>query len=170
MNNSLISFFSKCTNPIVEKAVKTAEEEIGDDKDISITLSSLTREIDQVELASVNLFQLDKAIKVVIKKQAETITNTGNADSRDDVCINVTTSVIELNDKVLGSLDAFLGLPSNLRHEVLDNVQKNVNATLNLLAGCLLEEIYEKEAHNLCNLQRVFDECYFDFNSHCYFW
>ncbi len=152
MGNFWVPFFSTCTSRVVEQAIKTAEEEIRGDGKPSLILKNLTLAIEKVDLAPKNLFQLDKIIESAVNKQVKAFNITLDDDSeRDGIAKNFTSAVMELDDKVLGSADAFVGLPLKERHEVINGIQMNVDATLHLLAENMVEQKYINGVNNLRN-------------------
>ena len=61
-------------------------------------------------------------------------------------------NLVQLNDLVFGSDAAFSNFSVNERYEAIDNVQKNVDETVRLLAKHLADETFEKEANHFGNL------------------
>ena len=149
---STIIIFSKCINPLIEEAINTAHTKISNDGDPSSTLANLAIAIEKDDFASGNIIQLDQTIKLAIAKQAEMLDSDDDIESRNAISKNFTNSVIELNDLVLGSDAAFSNFSVNERYEAIDNVQKNVDETVRLLAKHLADETFEKEANHFGNL------------------
>ena len=149
---STIIIFSKCINPLIEEAINTAHTKISNDGDPSSTLANLAIAIEKDDFASGNIIQLDQTIKLAIAKQAEMLDSDDDIESRNAISKNFTNSVIELNDLVLGSDAAFSNFSVNERYEAIDNVQKNVDETVRLLAKHLADETFEKEAKHFGNL------------------
>ena len=149
---STIIIFSKCINPLIEEAINTAHTKISNDGDPSSTLANLAIAIEKDDFASGNIIQLDQTIKLAIVKQAEMLDSDDDIESRNAISKNFTNSVIELNDLVLGSDAAFSNFSVNERYEAIDNVQKNVDETVRLLAKHLADETFEKEANHFGNL------------------
>ena len=149
---STIIIFSKCTNPLIEEAINTAHTKISNDGDPSSTLANLAIAIEKDDFASGNIIQLDQTIKLAIAKQAEMLDSDDDIESRNAISKNFTNSVIELNDLVFGSDAAFSNFSVNERYEAIDNVQKNVDETVRLLAKHLADETFEKEANHFGNL------------------
>ena len=149
---STIIIFSKCINALIEEAINTAHTKISNDGDPSSTLANLAIAIEKDDFASGNIIQLDQTIKLAIAKQAEMLDSDDDIESRNAISKNFTNSVIELNDLVLGSDAAFSNFSVNERYEAIDNVQKNVDETVRLLAKHLADETFEKEANHFGNL------------------
>ena len=107
-------------------------------------MNALTNVFKENELASGDIVQLDQTIQLAIDIQADlmSIDNT-DSNSRDSSSKVFAKSMIDLYDVVLLNKRAYWGLEWILRSESIDQVQKNVDDTLFLLAENLLDGIYQ---------------------------
>ena len=80
---------------------------------------------------------------------------TANSSFKDESSKNFTISVIDLSDVVMANSDAFWGLDWTARTEAIDQVQKNVDDTLYLLAENLLDTVFKYSAINYQNIGNI---------------
>ena len=134
----------------MDKSINKANEVLKNDEDPTIALSTLSGDIDETELASGNIAQLDETVKLAIDKQRKWLNSTEEG-SQDQSSRNFTNAVLNLTNILLGNDNAFWGLDSILREEAVDSIQKNIDETLFLLAqNLIIGTIYRNE--NFTNL------------------
>jgi hypothetical protein len=149
--------FSQCTNPVIENSINYASSNITKGGNPSESLNSLTNVILENEIASGNIFQLDQTIKLAIDKQTDLMIANTDSNSRDSSSKIFVKSVIDLYDVVFVNGKAFWGLEWIPRSGAVDQVQKNVDDTLFLLAENLLDGIYLNFGpfRNICNQPKL---------------
>ena len=138
-----VFFFSdsNCTNPVVDDSINQANDNLENGEDPGVSLNGLTNIVKENDVASGNIVQLDQTITFAIEKQTLLIQTTADPSLKDQSSKNFTISVIDLSDVVMANSDAFWGLDWTARTEAIDQVQKNVDDTLYLLAENLLDEV-----------------------------
>jgi len=115
-------------------------------------LNSLTNVVKDNEIASGNIVQLDQTVSFAVQKQTLLIASITDPSLKEESSKNFTMSVIDLNDVVLGNTNAFWGLDWAARSEAINQVQKNVDETLFLLAENLLDKVYDYSAISYQNI------------------
>jgi hypothetical protein len=115
-------------------------------------LNSLTNVVKDNEIASGNIVQLDQTVSFAVQKQTLLIASIEDPSLKEESSKNFTMSVIDLNDVVLGNTNAFWGLDWAARSEAINQVQKNVDETLFLLAENLLDKVYDYNAISYQNI------------------
>lgn len=146
--------FSNCTNSVIEESISQANKEMENGGDPSQALGTLSSVLKQNELASGDIIQLDQTVRLAIDKQTQLLAANSDPNSKDSISKNFTSSVTDVNNVLLGNELAFWGLESNARSEAIDQVQKNMDDTLFLLASNLLEKIYKNNDYeNIGNIK-----------------
>ncbi len=135
--------FSNCINPVVGNSINHANANITNGGNPTESLNFLTNVLNENELASGNIAQLDQTIRLAIDKQIVLMTANSDSNSRDSSSKVFAKSVIDLYDIIFVNEKAFWGLPWILRSDAVDRVQKNVDDTLFLLAENLIDGIYQ---------------------------
>ena len=115
-------------------------------------MNSLTNVVKDNEIASGNIVQLDQTVSFAVQKQTLLIASITDPSLKEESSKNFTMSVIDLNDVVLGNTNAFWGLDWAARSEAINQVQKNVDETLFLLAENLLDKVYDYSAISYQNI------------------
>ena len=134
----------------MDTSINKANEVLMNDEDPTMALITLSDDIDETELASGNIAQLDETVKLAIDKQRKWLNSTEEI-SQDQSSRNFTNAVLNLTNILLGNDNAFWGLDSILREEAVDSIQKNIDETLFLLAqNLIIGTIYRNE--NFTNL------------------
>ena len=134
----------------MDTSINKANEVLMNDEDPTMALITLSDDIDETELASGNIAQLDETVKLAIDKQRKWLNSTEEI-SQDQSSRNFTNAVLNLTNILLGNDNAFWGLDSILREEAVDSIQKNIDETLFLLAqNLIIGTIYRNE--NVTNL------------------
>ena len=134
----------------MDTSINKANEVLMNDEDPTMALITLSDDIDETELASGNIAQLDETVKLAIDKQRKWLNSTEEG-SQDQSSRNFTNAVLNLTNILLGNDNAFWGLDSILREEAVDSIQKNIDETLFLLAqNLIIGTIYRNE--NFTNL------------------
>ncbi|XP_046446417.1 adhesion G protein-coupled receptor L3-like [Daphnia pulex] len=146
---------SNCVNPIVGNSINHANANITDGENPSESLNFLTKVLNENELESGNIAQLDQTIRLAFDKQTVLMTANSDSNSRDSSSKVFAKSVIDLYDIMFVNAKAFWGLPWILRSEAVDRVQKNVDDTLFLLAENLIDGIYQNYGPNVNLLVQV---------------
>lgn len=146
--------FSNCINPAVGNSINHANANITNGENPSESLNFLTKVLNENELASGNIAQLDQTIRLAFDKQTVLITANSDSNSRDSSSKVFAKSVIDLYDIMFVNAKAFWGLPWILRSDAVNRVQKNVDDTLFLLAENLIDGIYQNYGPNV-NLRKL---------------
>lgn len=157
--------FSNCTNPAVENSLNKVNEEIATGKDPSESLNGLTDVLKENEVASGNVVQLDLTIKFAIEKQTQLLLESSDPNFKNSNSKNFTNAIVDVNNELLNSELAFWGLESNARGEQLDQLQKNIDDTLFLLAENLLDGVYKNNDNPNIGNAKVFWNERFLFNT-----
>ena len=157
--------FSNCTNPAVENSLNKVNEEIATGKDPSESLNGLTDVLKENEVASGNVVQLDLTIKFAIEKQTQLLLENSDPIFKNSNSKNFTKAIVDVNNELLNSELAFWGLESNARGEQLDQLQKNIDDTLFLMADNLLDGIYKNNDNPNIGNAKVFWNERFLFNT-----
>lgn len=97
-------------------------------------LANLGKDISSTTLASGNLGALDNTMKLAISKQEELLANITNPNVRESSSKNFTASITDLSDVIMSNSDAFWGLDVDERLSNIDNVQKNIDISLSIMA------------------------------------
>lgn len=157
--------FSNCTNPIVEDAISQANDDIMNGNDPGGSLNSLTSVVDENELASGNIIQLQDTVVLAIERQSQLIAEDPDPISRDLKSKNFTKSVVDLSDVMMTSTEAFWGLETIARDEAINRIQTSVNDTLFLLAENFLDEIYQymESSYQTLGKHRFLSPCHSSF-------
>ncbi|KAI9565575.1 hypothetical protein GHT06_009367 [Daphnia sinensis] len=134
---------SNCTNPVIENSINQANNEIENGGNPSQALDSLSSVLKQNELGSGDIIQVDQTVRLAIDKQTQLLAAISDPNSKDISSKNFTNSVTDVSNVLLGNELAFWGLESNARSGAIDQVQKNMDDTLFLLAQNLLDKIYK---------------------------
>lgn len=141
--NCFIFSISNCTNLVVDDSINQANDDIANGQDPGGSLNGLTNVIKDNDVASGNIVQLDQTVKFAIQKQTLLMATTTDPSLKDESSKNFTISVIDLNNALMENNDAFWGLEWTARSEAIDQVQKNVDDTLYLLAENLLDQVFK---------------------------
>ncbi|XP_032778359.2 adhesion G protein-coupled receptor L3 [Daphnia magna] len=158
---------SNCTNSVIEESISQANKEMENGGDPSQALGTLSSVLKQNELASGDIIQLDQTVRLAIDKQTQLLAANSDPNSKDSISKNFTSSVTDVNNVLLGNELAFWGLESNARSEAIDQVQKNMDDTLFLLASNLLEKIYKNNDYENIAVQ-VENKPKSDYNNETY--
>ena len=149
--------FSNCTNPVVEESINQANEEIAKGGNPSESLDGLSIVLKENEIASGNIVQLDKTVRLAIEKQAELLSGNLDPNSKDASSKNFTNSIVNVNNVLLTNEVAFWGLEPIARSEAIGQVQKNVDDTLFLLAENLIDQVYKNMYPNIGNFEEFYN-------------
>jgi hypothetical protein len=104
-------------------------------------------------MATANIVQLDMTVRLAIEKQTELLSASTDVNSKDASSKNFTNSIVDVNNELLTNDLAFWGLDPISRSEAIDQVQKNIDDTLFLLADNLLDQVYKTVYPNIGNCE-----------------
>ena len=119
-------------------------------------MNGLTDVLKENEVASGNVVQLDLTIKFAIEKQTQLLLENSDPIFKNSNSKNFTKAIVDVNNELLNSELAFWGLESNARGEQLDQLQKNIDDTLFLMADNLLDGIYKNNDNPNIGNAKVF--------------
>ncbi|XP_046446437.1 adhesion G protein-coupled receptor L3-like [Daphnia pulex] len=140
---------SNCTNPIVEDSINQANKNITNGGNPSESLNGISTVLKENEMATANIVQLDMTVRLAIEKQTELLSASTDVNSKDASSKNFTNSIVDVNNELLTNDLAFWGLDPISRSEAIDQVQKNIDDTLFLLADNLLDQLYKQVYPNI---------------------
>ena len=144
---NIVLFYSDCRNPIIDQLISEFYNALSSSGDPTEALQSLTSSLRQTEIASGNIFDLISVLTTANNEEKEILVSNGSSTWRDESSKNFTNTVLAFSSLLLNSTEAFWGSSSRVR--AVDNIQSEVDQTLNLLAQFLIGKTYVLDYDNI---------------------